>query len=391
MGQKQISLINDYKESYDWRDSRYNLCKYIKKIKQGLSFRNVLITEPSAKNYYGGMVWGADIESAKTLLLFYCKCSSEKKELQQLVVKAREKDKPLIIINLDNTPLTMEWELILADYKQCKILDYDDNNPNETIFEVEMSFNKFRIVSKTDLQLLKNVICMAIFAICLCLSIVAFVKGYVWQGLILLLVVPAVFGAMIVVGVDLLFNKNVSIRSVPKRKDESGSVLPSHKEQLEYKCFIAGSVVIEQERNTVIASIDQVDDKWQEFNIKVSAKTFEYFGNNHQQQKTYDEFIENEADCALFIIADGVGGKTLGEYRLSVKTLNKTNKKRPAILTFADEKSQNDPTVIAFRKEVEQNGTYWIPYNSLQELKLKVKDELDKQLVPILKELQASK
>lgn len=107
-------------------------------------------------------------------------------------------------------------------------------------------------------------------------------------------------------------------------------------------CFIAGSTRLVNERNATRAVLSILYNKWEHYNLVISSYTFEDFSNSYTvggQQMHYDEFIEKKANCAIFIVENGVGEKTLEEYKLAIQTF-KNNLQRPKIFVYANQLNQ---------------------------------------------------
>lgn len=373
---RNITLINDYEDGVYFASA--------KEIKNGLSLRGISIQSANGGHYYDGMVWGGDFKASDILMLLHSQISSNSGEIQSIVKWAKENKKPLIIVVLDDTPLICAWELILADYKQYQIIKYNKVNPNKTIFEIEKRIKSKSLILEGCNFIIETNLALLGVLIMLLLGKVAYDESLSEVqrfGSLLFAILATICG-------HYVYKKFVSPGFKPLRSQYKNTEKQSHiinDNTVRYKCFIAGATTIDEERDAVRSSFSQVANKWSSFNIRLSSYTFEDFDNNHQQQLRYNEFIENEADCVIVIIANGIGEKTICEYRLAVKTLAKT-KKRPKIVVYADEKSKNDPNVIEFKKEVELNKTYWVPYSTLGELKEKVQNEMTKQLLPIIQE-----
>lgn len=389
---KEITLINDY------QDGIYST--FAKEIKIGLSLRDISVQTANGGHYSSGMVWGGDFKSSNILMLLHSKLSSCSGEILNIVKWAKDNKKTLLIVTLDDTPLTDIWELILVDYKQYLIINYNASNPNETIFKIEESINKIdnreeikeninktndRVIKKIEIDLVSFLLVIAIILCTLGILVVILAEFDIISKSSAITITPILaFVAVLCIykTKNHTFNTLQMQMQTPRISDKVQPTLADNK-KIEYKCFIAGATTITEERDAVRASLSQVVNRWGSLDIMFSSYTFEDFDNNHQQQMRYDEFIQNEADCVIVIITDGIGPKTIGEYRLAVSTLQKT-KKRPKVVVYADEKSKNDPDVVEFKKEVENNKTYWVSYTSLNELKEKIQNEMTKQLLPIV-------
>lgn len=150
-----------------------------------------------------------------------------------------------------------------------------------------------------------------------------------------------------------------------------------------YKCFIAGSTSLTNERNATRATLSRLYNKWEDQKLIISSYTFEDFSNKHLQQTRYDEFIEKGANCAIFLVRDGVGDKTVEEYRLAVKTFEKTTT-RPTIFVYLND-AVKDESVVKFMEEVTKNGSYWREYKDIESLTSKIWEDIDGELFAIFK------
>lgn len=161
---------------------------------------------------------------------------------------------------------------------------------------------------------------------------------------------------------------------------------------LKYRCFIAGSTSITNERNAARAVLSILYNQYEKYDFYITAHTYEDFKNKHKidgQQYDYDTFIREKADCTIFIICNHVGDKTLKEYDLAIETFENTDSKRPAIFVYNDVSSVNDiseqdPSVIKFRKLVESKHAYWRDYAGMDMLMLKIKDDVSAELTDVL-------
>lgn len=172
-------------------------------------------------------------------------------------------------------------------------------------------------------------------------------------------------------------NKEIKEIVLPLKKEESPNNI------VKYNCFIGGSTTLTSERNAVRAALSQLYNKWEDERLIVSAFTFEDFSNAQHQQERYFNFISNEAKCTIFIIADGVGPKTLDEYRLAYATYCSL-KTRPMIFVYANEMTMN-PSVEEFKKEVLNNNSYWRNYKDIESLMSGIWRDIDAELFAIFR------
>lgn len=159
-----------------------------------------------------------------------------------------------------------------------------------------------------------------------------------------------------------------------------------------YRCFIGGSTAISNERNAARAALSILYNQYEKYDFYITSHTFEDFKNKHKidgQQYDYNEFIKFKADCAIFIICNKVGEKTLGEYRLAVETFEETGEKRPAIFVYNDISYRSnggveDASVTSFHKLVDSKNAYWRDYNGIDMLMMKIKEDVSAELADIL-------
>lgn len=159
-----------------------------------------------------------------------------------------------------------------------------------------------------------------------------------------------------------------------------------------YRCFIGGSTAISNERNAARAALSILYNQYEKYDFYITSHTFEDFKNKHKidgQQYDYNEFIKFKADCAIFIICNKVGEKTLGEYRLAVETFEETGEKRPAIFVYNDISYRSnvgveDASVTAFHNLVDSKNAYWRDYNGIDMLMMKIKEDVSAELADIL-------
>lgn len=159
-----------------------------------------------------------------------------------------------------------------------------------------------------------------------------------------------------------------------------------------YRCFIGGSTAISNERNAARAALSILYNQYEKYDFYITSHTFEDFKNKHKidgQQYDYNEFIKFKADCAIFIICNKVGEKTLSEYRLAVETYENTGETRPAIFVYNDISYRSnggieDASVTAFHNLVDSKNAYWRDYNGIDMLMMKIKEDVSAELADIL-------
>ena len=162
------------------------------------------------------------------------------------------------------------------------------------------------------------------------------------------------------------------------------------KELITYRCFIGGSTSIVNERNAARSVLSILYNQYDKYNFYITAHTFEDFKNKHKiegHQYEYDEFIKNKANCAIFIICNYVGEKTLNEYKVAIETFESTKEERPTIFVYndiSDGIQRQDESVVRFRDFVDSKKAYWRDYKDIETLMLKMKDDISAELADVL-------
>ena len=178
----------------------------------------------------------------------------------------------------------------------------------------------------------------------------------------------------------------VKVKAAEVKPAETKEPAVKATETTEFKCFIAGSTFLVNERNATRSALSILYNKWKDYNLAISAYTYEDFSNSHMtggQQLQYDEFIREKATCAIFIVAENIGDETLKEYRLSIETFSNT-KTRPKIFVYAHNVGSNSNEVTRrFMDEVRKNQSYWRKYDNIEHLMALIKDDVDSELFNI--------
>lgn len=150
----------------------------------------------------------------------------------------------------------------------------------------------------------------------------------------------------------------------------------------QYKCFIAGSISLQTERDAIRAVLSEIHNRWASKNIYVTSYTFEDFETNIQRgglQNLYDTFISGEADCVVFIVDGEIGSKTLHEFNVALNSYNIRSK--PSIYVYNRTDGKPHPQSEAFINKVMHVSHYWRPYRDIADLKLKFKEDITNELI----------
>ena len=181
--------------------------------------------------------------------------------------------------------------------------------------------------------------------------------------------------------IDFQSENDAHNRIIQKIVDKNTHVVFSeflNKEEIKFKCFIAGSLALSTERNALIATVSKMYNRWESERFRITSYTFEDFNRDvvpGGQQKLYDKFIENEADWCVFIISNGIGEKTLNEYKVAMNSLKKYG--HPKILFLASKEPAKDETLSVIKKEIMDANQYWNTCNNLEHMQSIFRDCLE--------------
>lgn len=77
----------------------------------------------------------------------------------------------------------------------------------------------------------------------------------------------------------------------------------------------------------------------------------------------------------VFIITNGIGEKTLNEYRVAMNSLHKNG--HPKILFLASSETTKDETLSAIKKEIIDANQYWNSCNNIEHMQSIFRDCLE--------------
>lgn len=151
----------------------------------------------------------------------------------------------------------------------------------------------------------------------------------------------------------------------------------------EYKIFLAGATILTQERDIVRSAVSKWNAKERlngnPLNPRYIVFSYENFSgviDSETGNKDYNDFIKNEADLAIFLLAERVGKKTKEEFDIAYSEL-KSSKKHPHILVLYLEGSK-DPGILEIKQILEKDEKYYYSYTQAAELDRIIQDELSK-------------
>lgn len=162
-------------------------------------------------------------------------------------------------------------------------------------------------------------------------------------------------------------------RIIKKVDDNDTHVVVSNflsKREIQFKCFIAGSIGLSAERDALRSVMAEMYNQWEAERIRICSYTFEDFNREvviGGQQILYDKFIEEKADWVVFIISNGIGEKTLNEYNIAMNSFERQG--HPKILFLANTNATNDTTVSDIKERIITTSQYWNTYNNIEQMK----------------------
>lgn len=138
------------------------------------------------------------------------------------------------------------------------------------------------------------------------------------------------------------------------------------------KIFIAGSKKLEQERDGIRAVFAQLNNRG---SILYQTWTYEDFERTFVQggrQQDYNSFIENDADFAVFMLSDNVGGITLSEFKLALDCYQRTGHPKILVYCHMNAGGEINSEIQSIRDEIDRNGQYYTEYFNVRDLKSQV-------------------
>ena len=163
-------------------------------------------------------------------------------------------------------------------------------------------------------------------------------------------------------------------------------VLENIKNIKTHKVFIAGSTILERERDGIRSILSQVSKK---SDIDFLSWTFEEFERsfspNGRQIDDYNSFIKEEADSIIFILNEGIGDKTKYEFDIAFNSY--MSSKRPRIFVYNNSclDEQLPPEIYDIKEKINLCNQYYTNYRDLKDLKQQVRqDYIDEFVIPSL-------
>ena len=149
--------------------------------------------------------------------------------------------------------------------------------------------------------------------------------------------------------------------------------------------FVAGAKELKRERDAVISALTHItNNSLMDYAFRV--KTYEDFDRSlteEGRQREYNEYISNDAEYAIFILDNTIGGITFKEFEVAMNAYR--IKRKPEIFvysrmpnneygvfSFFRRRYEQSEEVIAIRKYLSEIGQYYIEYRDIDDLKIHI-------------------
>lgn len=152
--------------------------------------------------------------------------------------------------------------------------------------------------------------------------------------------------------------------------------------------FVAGAKVLKLERDAVISALTHItNNSLRDYAFRV--KTYEDFDRSltyEGRQNEYNNYISNDAEYAIFILDNTVGGITLEEFEVAINAYK--SKRKPEIYVYCRVPDNKDTFLSRFlirhnksaevseiKRHLSELRQYYIEYHDLDDLKCHVNQD----------------
>ena len=139
-----------------------------------------------------------------------------------------------------------------------------------------------------------------------------------------------------------------------------------------HKVFIAGSKDLCRERDGVRSIFSQISNRGKVLYRTYSFEDFDRSFTIHGRQEEYNDFIRNEADSALFILDDRVGGITLNEFEIALKAYISSGHPRIYVYSRNTDGGWLNPDIQEIKAIINEKRQYYTEYTNIKDLKNQV-------------------
>lgn len=181
--------------------------------------------------------------------------------------------------------------------------------------------------------------------------------------------------------IDFQSENDAHNRIIQKIVDNDTHVVFSeflNKEEIKFKCFIAGSLALSTERNALIATVSKMYNRWESERFRITSYTFEDFNRESFQgdrKNSMTNLLKTKQIGVCLFISNGIGEKTLNEYKVAMNSLKKYG--HPKILFLVSKEPTKDETISVIKKEIMDANQYWNTCNNLEHMQSIFRDCLE--------------
>ena len=145
---------------------------------------------------------------------------------------------------------------------------------------------------------------------------------------------------------------------------------------------------MDKQRNQIKASIasrnatTKLNSSNEKECVLFSVYTYENFpaiiDDTLGKQSSYNSFIREKADLAIFILDGVIGDKTKTEFEVAYNSLTESPRKAPGIIVFSKKIPHQDPGIAHIQQFLTENNQYYIEYENDAQLPAILDDNLNK-------------
>lgn len=142
--------------------------------------------------------------------------------------------------------------------------------------------------------------------------------------------------------------------------------------------FVSGAKRLKEHRTLLKALANDMNGEYRDKGYDMTINMYSYM-NLGDDQREYDDFIENKSDIVFFILEDKIGDKTRSEFMLASQAYKK--RKVPKIYVFLKEVKERTPEIADIETLLNNNySSYYVEYSNIEDLLSKVRTRLEQDV-----------
>lgn len=142
-----------------------------------------------------------------------------------------------------------------------------------------------------------------------------------------------------------------------------------------HKVFIAGSKLLESERDGIRSIFSQLSNRGDSLFEVWTYEDFDRSLTKEGRQAEYNRFIRDKADSVIFVLDGQVGGITLQEFNEAIEMFELTGHPMIFVYNNISHGEQSCLEIRQIREKLNHEQQYYIEYRDLQDLKQQVKHD----------------